>query len=575
MATRTWQSNEDVESYDSDYIGVGSNYIAELIKYIAAKVWDADSDVESVTTEDGNTKVGTDPGYLGEVALWQDVFGSVLDAAHWAEHIADTGYTESDSHSVSEAGGKLTISVTEASGTWSGWGVKSPLNFPGDFNRQIELDITETDQEYVVFRFFNDANNWAYIAKRKYGPTNQILAGTAVNGVLTSNTFNTTNATPKFKIIRAGTTLELWYDIGGGWVKLHEYTGAVSIGTLNLFIYIITRNGNTVSCDFDNLIANSGFPVWEDSPEIILNQWDLGSSKTIDMSLFSDSTVGAGSVKYKYATNAAGDDWNGAWLTMAELQAQSDPETQYFKLKAQLISDGTQAIKLNSVSYPDQYGTESVVTLCQQGGTRALFDMSTFAETKAGAATVKYKYATNQAGDSWNGAWLTEGEMQAQSDVTSKYFKLKVQFTGDGSQTVKLTDCEIDYTVIERTVKKYEIEKTFVPENEELAKVYQEICEKVKNHITFEATLTAGDVSNGYIEVDPNDLEMKINISDIAYIHTSMEDISESEVLSIGDTGNANFSYGTVKANRIRVSFGAVFDVGDKCSAEITLKQNA
>jgi hypothetical protein len=452
---------------------------------MATQTWNSLNHVESVTEEDDNIKVAKGSDFLGELKLWGDNFGEELDTDHWTE--GNLGLAVPDiSYSVTKVNGKLRIAAESEAPGW--WGVTSNASiFTGDFDVQIEFEQGPTmgtsENAQVWFGLIKDTSNYLYIGKKCGSVVTQegIVAYTVVVGNTTNASFETTETSIKFRLVRSGTYLYCYYDIGAGWVELHKYEGDTSIGDLTLFILQVPIEGGVGYSEWNNFIQNSGGVYWPDSPEILINQ---------------------------------------------------------------------------------------------KAGTKAVFNMSSFTESSTGSGSVQYQYATDQAGTTWNGSWRTEAQMQALNDITSKYFKLKAQLISDGTQDIKLSSVSIDYTPIERTVKKYEIEKSFIPKDEELNKVYQELCSKIKNHITFGATLTAADISAGYVDIDQSDIGLNINISDVAYIQTSVEDVSASEVFSISDTSNSAYSYGKVKADTIRVTFGALYETGDKVSGIVVLKQN-
>lgn len=445
---------------------------------MATQTWNSLNHIESVTEEDSNIKVSKGSDFLGDLKLWGDNFGETLDTDHWTE--TNFGLSSPSSYSVTKVSNKLRIEAEDENVT--AWGIISDLAFTGDFNVQIDYDQGTMVGSQSWFLMLKDLNNYFYIGKDYHLESNRIVAYTIVGGATTGVTFNTTETSIKFKLVRTGTYLYCYYDIGAGWVELHKYEGDTAIGNTNMAIAQLPWEDGSGYSEWDNFIQNSGGVYWEDSPEVVITQ---------------------------------------------------------------------------------------------KAGTKATFDMSSFTESVTGSGSCKYQYATDKAGTTWNGSWLTAHEMQIETDVTSKYFKVKAQLISDGTQTVKLNSIEIDYTVIESTVKKYDIEKSFIPKDDELARVYTELCNKIKNHITFECTLTASDVSAGYVDIDQSDIGISINIIDVIAVKTAMEDVSDSSVFTISDTANTAYSYGKVKADTIRVTFGALYETGDKCRGIVELKQNA
>jgi hypothetical protein len=69
-----------------------------------------------------------------------------------------------------------------------------------------------------------------------------------------------TNNNGKLRLKRTGTTVETWYQDGGGnWTQLDTITGFVSAGTeLEFHVVIFAGTGGNPTCTFDNMIVNEG-----------------------------------------------------------------------------------------------------------------------------------------------------------------------------------------------------------------------------------------------------------------------------------------------------------------------------
>lgn len=106
---------------------------------------------------------------------------------------------------------------------------------------------------------------------------------------------------------------------------------------------------------FDNVqqTANHNIPALittnyaTDDPEWVGNEIDLEGSRTVDMSeinIIENPNSEGGSEKYQYSCHdtSGSPSWNGSWLSLANLQAESDPTGKYFQLKAQFTSTGVQ-----------------------------------------------------------------------------------------------------------------------------------------------------------------------------------------------------------------------------------------
>lgn len=89
-------------------------------------------------------------------------------------------------------------------------------------------------------------------------------------------------------------------------------------------------------------------PNYPTTSEITLSELNSGDSSAVwDMSsinFLENPNSEAGDLLYKYATKAEGGSYtyNGSWLTLAQLQAESDPTEQYMSFKVQLSSNGSQ-----------------------------------------------------------------------------------------------------------------------------------------------------------------------------------------------------------------------------------------
>lgn len=92
--------------------------------------------------------------------------------------------------------------------------------------------------------------------------------------------------------------------------------------------------------EFDNYERFSGFDAT--SPVITLAHIDSGLA---DSEWFMNTVDFAGSsagLKYQYAHGNAANpvNWNGVWLTLAQLLLEPNPTGQYFRLRIQVASDG-------------------------------------------------------------------------------------------------------------------------------------------------------------------------------------------------------------------------------------------
>jgi hypothetical protein len=106
------------------------------------------------------------------------------------------------------------------------------------------------------------------------------------------------------------------------------------------------------------------------------------------------------------------------------------------------------------------FPTESIITLPEIDSkySDTVWSMNSITDREnldGEAGTIKYQYATSAstiadyADDTsdYNGTWLTLTELRAITNPSGQYFRLAVQFTGDGSQDASLQDMSITATV--------------------------------------------------------------------------------------------------------------------------------
>ena len=124
-----------------------------------------------------------------------------------------------------------------------------------------------------------------------------------------------------------GTTIA---DYSGGGVTGSLGSGATEPSWVEGKIISIISSSEPELADLDSKLDNSS--------------WDMST-----IEIFENPNSEAGTIKYQYAygNSSSPSNWNGSWLTKAELKSESDPSGRYFKLKAQLDGGGIVDVTLS------------------------------------------------------------------------------------------------------------------------------------------------------------------------------------------------------------------------------------
>jgi len=88
--------------------------------------------------------------------------------------------------------------------------------------------------------------------------------------------------------------------------------------------------------------------------------WDMSTIDTFEN--FEGATVGTVQYKYKATNTLGGGSYNASWLTLAQLQAETDPSGRYFYIQAQFTSDGHQRVSLGDGTISCTIGTPTAPT---------------------------------------------------------------------------------------------------------------------------------------------------------------------------------------------------------------------
>jgi hypothetical protein len=118
---------------------------------------------------------------------------------------------------------------------------------------------------------------------------------------------------------------------------------------------LLTASEKTALYNDGNGIAVSVIPTYTETTEVTLPQIDSGSNSTIwDMSSFSmaiNPNGESGTILWQYSIENTGTaSYNATWLTLAELQAETDGTGRYFHIKVQLGGTTSQDATITDAS---------------------------------------------------------------------------------------------------------------------------------------------------------------------------------------------------------------------------------
>lgn len=293
----------------------------------------------------------TDGVDKADLSIVHDALGNP-GLGNGADNFADgiTGWQWSAVGSPVEVGGVLDLSQTIASGrTIIGYDSNSLL--AGDFDIQIDFSNFEVSVGTGRARMgaYVDTNNWFRTTRFKTsGGLNVYYSEWNIGGALMNDGGTaTTDSSGKLRLQRIGSTVNYYVFQGGVWVYLFTKEG-ISTSPAIIKLEGDANDLSTMTADFDNFqinvngIYDSGSPNTTDGGWIALSAGSIIKWSTSALDISGDAAIPA---KFQYAVNNGA--FNGSWLTLAQLQAESDTtitdDTNSVKVKVQFLSDGTQA----------------------------------------------------------------------------------------------------------------------------------------------------------------------------------------------------------------------------------------
>ena len=250
----------------------------------------------------------------------------------------------------------------------------SMAGYSGDFLVEFEFENaaesgTTVRADIIQLRaWFNDGAIERIDAYRVYVPPatdeHRFVQEVKSVGALQSSNVVDAATSGGFRIVRIGDNAIVYYKntLSGEWIRIDASLKTINTSVTLDYIELSARNITTGDVDVDVIsyrfiplgsrTDNEGQLYFDDSnPQpnsVNWNSYIIGS--TVDMSTIDIIEGGTGSSKYQYAKNNGA--LNGVWLTLAELQAETNftvIHANSLKVVTQFISDGTQTVIIGRV----------------------------------------------------------------------------------------------------------------------------------------------------------------------------------------------------------------------------------
>lgn len=225
----------------------------------------------------------------------------------------------------------------------------------GDFEASVKVraQLSAPFQQGGLLIYEND-DNYVLLAKAFIGSSPMVYAAVELDGILRfTNAVVYEGEAVFLKIRRMGANHVLEYSADGERYKvLGEVTADLNT---RIGLTAFSDSFQTTTVFFDRFKVLDGIPTAfpSSSPEVLFELRDAGSLRRWDLKGLSFTQAGTGTPKFQYATDAMGTAFNGTWLTVAEFRAKPDATSQFFRLKAQLNSDGAQPLSIDDVRVPN------------------------------------------------------------------------------------------------------------------------------------------------------------------------------------------------------------------------------
>jgi len=198
-----------------------------------------------------------------------------------------------------------------------------------------------------------DGNNWVNIGVGSDGSKTYCAGWNTVNDSTTqtkSVDFSGNDIYLRIRKLEEGNILFYKNTSDGDWLRLRRddrFDFVESGSPLDIGITQMTNNASADYLTKIDYIKYSYYP--QNYPEVVFIRADAGYTVLWDMSSFKADVSAIHLVKFQYASDELGTNWNGNWLTIYQMQAQMDVYSRYFWLKATIISNGFENADLDNL----------------------------------------------------------------------------------------------------------------------------------------------------------------------------------------------------------------------------------
>jgi len=289
--------------------------------------WNAAADVSAVGTSDGNDQAASAASPMLSQNIRSDVFGSEIDSG-WTQSL-QAGVA------VTETGGALTIAVTSGTDRTGSSFLANLFEVPSGTDFSVDFDMTSYagtlgggEFAYHVGGMYT-SNYAKYVVGQVDAADTSLYAWYKITSDIQIGSKVDTAVAPIFRVTLTGTTTEVLYNIGSGFVsfgtaefEVNAYRSRITISVTNV------DSGDGVQGVWDSVVQNSGGVYWTSAVHTLINK--TFNQGNIDWSTFAATEVGT--VEYDYSTDG-GSTYTGTYRTKTAMQALADQLASQLQLK--------------------------------------------------------------------------------------------------------------------------------------------------------------------------------------------------------------------------------------------------
>ena len=251
--------NEAGGTYKGKVIISAENETGNGMKKIRVNAVDSSGNTSTLLVE---VQLKNPADALDKVPPDDNFDGTVLDVSKWKPDNSGGGVVKQD--------GRLIVS-TNSKPAFSSARVQSVWEFTGDFDFQVDFQIGEgwsrpakdhLDGATLGVLIAGQSYHITRIRRDYQGSNNDVLFAWSSAGFLITKEIPSNVLSGKYRLVRAGTTLTLLYDIGSGWQELTN--GTVPLGPAKAYLGNGSINAShAFTTYFDNFRINSGVTTYK------------------------------------------------------------------------------------------------------------------------------------------------------------------------------------------------------------------------------------------------------------------------------------------------------------------------